>query len=63
MRELTRFVQDLPAPEVVRRELSRNLREQRLLKQLLKVSEQQKRVAEVAESSDAMQKQEDRADD
>jgi hypothetical protein len=38
----------IPPPDEVRRELSRNLREQRLLKGLLKLSEQQLKVEEVS---------------
>lgn len=47
------FLQKLPTPDDVRRELSRNIREQRLLKQVLKLVEQRARVQEVATNAKA----------
>ena len=44
---LSEYVEKLPPPEEVRLELARNLREQRLLKQLLRLAEQKAKVQEV----------------
>lgn len=43
---IDRYVQSLPEPQQIRERLSENLREQRLLKQLLKLAEQREKVAE-----------------
>ncbi len=42
-----RYVESLPPPQQIRERLSLNLREQRLLKQLLKLAEQRQKVEEV----------------
>jgi len=44
---ITQFLNDLPAPDEVRRRLTENLREARLLRQILKLSEQREKVREV----------------
>lgn len=41
------FVERLPRPEEIRRKLSANYREARLLRQILKIAEQREKVEEV----------------
>lgn len=58
MSDVRSFIEELPPADVVRRELSRNMREQRLLKQILKLSEQREKVREVSGSPNAQHGQE-----
>ncbi len=46
---LDEYIERLPPPKAIRERLSRNLREARLLRQLLKLSEQRQRVEEAAQ--------------
>ncbi|MBN2291805.1 MAG: hypothetical protein JXM70_05230 [Pirellulales bacterium] len=43
------FVERIPKPEEIRQRLSANLREARLLRQILKMAEQREKVAEVSQ--------------
>ena len=46
--KLDEYIERLPPPKAIRERLSENLREARLLRQLLKLAEQRQRVEEVA---------------
>ena len=43
------FVERIPKPEEIRRRLSANIREARMLRQILKIAEQREKVAEVSQ--------------
>lgn len=45
---LTEFLDKVPAPDEIRREITENLRKGKLLRQLLKLAEQRERVEEVS---------------
>ena len=46
--DLSKFIEKVPKPEEIRRELTANLREAKLLRQLLRISEQRQQVEEVS---------------
>jgi hypothetical protein len=47
--QVAEFVEKIPTPEEIRRDLCRNIREARLLRQLLRLAERRQEVREVAE--------------
>ncbi len=51
--QLTKYLDQLPEPQEIRDRLSANLRENRLLRQLLKLSEQREKVREAQQADDA----------
>jgi hypothetical protein len=46
--ELTRLLEKVPSPEEIRRRITENLRQGKLLRQLLRLAEQRKAVEEVS---------------
>lgn len=46
--DLDRFLDKVPEPDEVRRKITENLRQAKLLKQILRISEQRERVKEVS---------------
>jgi hypothetical protein len=46
--DLSQYLEKVPKPEEIRRELTANLREAKLLRQLLRISEQRQQVEEVS---------------